>query len=78
MLRGVWTGTKRVHPWVHSFCLGSKTRLRIYSLQEICRDRRRLLREQLELLWELQKIDLDLKGIKEETRSVSQRDEKVG
>jgi predicted nucleic acid-binding Zn-ribbon protein len=36
-----------------------------FSLQ-ILSDRRRLLREQLELLWELQKIDLELKSIKEE------------
>ena len=36
-----------------------------FSLQSLL-DRRRLLKEQLELLWELQKIDLELKGIKEE------------
>jgi predicted nucleic acid-binding Zn-ribbon protein len=29
-------------------------------------DRRQGLKEQLELLWELQKIDLELKNIKEE------------
>ena len=53
-----------MHPRGALFLFGDKP-LRIYSLQ-ILSDRRRRLREQLELLWELQKIDLDLKSIKEE------------
>ena len=45
---------------------------------KIARDRRPALREQLELLWELQKIDLDLKNIKEERDRYPKEIEEAG
>ena len=50
---------------VHSFCLESCAHLTGSKLHT-GRKGRLPLRDQLELLWELQKIDLDLKDIKEE------------
>jgi len=50
---------------VHSFCLEFCAHLTGSELYT-ARKGRRPLRDQLELLWELQKIDLDLKHIKEE------------
>src|SRR5512136_1134782 len=50
---------------VHSFCLESCAHL-TGSDQHTARKGRRPLRDQLDLLWELQKIDLDLRHIKEE------------
>ncbi len=50
---------------VHSFCLEFCAHLTGSGLHT-ARKGRRPLRDQLELLWELQKIDLDLKNIKEE------------
>src|SRR4030067_2460143 len=49
---------------MHSFHLGNKPFEDVF-LQNLA-DRRQGLKEQLELLWELQKIDLELKNIKEE------------
>lgn len=50
---------------VHSFCLEFCAHLTGSELHS-ARKGRRPLRDQLDLLWELQKIDLDLKNIKEE------------
>jgi predicted nucleic acid-binding Zn-ribbon protein len=52
-------------PLVHSLCLESCARPTGYELHT-AGEGRLALRDQLELLWELQKIDLDLKNIKEE------------
>jgi len=70
-------GKKECTKGVHSFCLGEG----IGDLfPQNLSDRRHRLKAQLELLWELQKIDLELKGIKEEKdrypKEMKQLDEK--
>jgi predicted nucleic acid-binding Zn-ribbon protein len=57
-------GTKGVHPGDALFSFGGEA-LRNLAVQHVA-ERRQGLREQLELLWELQEIDLGLKSIKEE------------
>jgi len=65
---------------MHSFHLGNKPFEDVF-LQNLA-DRRQGLKEQLELLWELQKIDLGLKSIKEEKdrypKEMKKLDEKQG
>jgi predicted nucleic acid-binding Zn-ribbon protein len=71
-----WCKEKRVHPAGALFLFGN-----ILRVSFIEGNRRPPLRDQLELLWELQKIDLDLKHIKEERerypREIKKLDEKM-
>ena len=73
-------GTKRVHPRGALFLFGVGSLSFCHLLPQHLADRRQRLREQLKLLWELQKIDLELKGIKEEKdrypREIKKLDEK--